>query len=114
MDDVVAVHDEVAREVYGKAIQEVLADLKLDPEEEAFLRRLRGELQISETVAGQLFAEGERNARDEVLREASSRDRLFLKEHTPAGEFTGRSTTTIEAAVADALAKATVAIPVRV
>jgi flavin-binding protein dodecin len=111
MDDVVAVHDEVAREVYGKAIQEVLADLKLDPEEEAFLRRLRGELQISETVAGQLFAEGERNARDEVLREASSRDRLFLKEHTPAGEFTGRSTTTIEAAVADALAKATVAIP---
>jgi flavin-binding protein dodecin len=111
MEDVASVHDEVAREVYGKAIQDVLADLKLDSEEEAFLRRLRGELQLPEKVAGQLFAEGERNARDDVLRKASSRDRLFLKEHTPAGEFTGRSTTTIEDAVAEALAKATVAIP---
>ena len=111
MDDVVAVHDEVAREVYGKAIQEVLADLKLDPEEESFLRRLRGELRLSERVAGQLLVEGERNARDHALRKASSRDRLFIEHHAPAGEFTGRSTTTIEAAVADALAKATVAIP---
>jgi flavin-binding protein dodecin len=111
MDDVVSVHDEVAREVYGKAIQEVLADLKLDPEEEAFLRRLRGELHLSEKVAGQLYTEGERSARDHALRKASSRDRLFLTHHTPAGEFTGRSTTTIEGAVADALAKATVAIP---
>jgi flavin-binding protein dodecin len=111
MDDVASVHDEVAREAYGKAIQDVLADLELDPEEEAFLRRLRGELQLSEKVARQLFAEGERNARDDVLRKASSRDRLFLKEHVPAGEFAGRSTTTIEDAVADALAKATVAIP---
>jgi hypothetical protein len=111
MDDVVAVHDELAREVYGKAIQGVLEDLKLDPEEEAFLRRLRGELQLSEKAAGQLFAEGERSARDHVLRKASSRDRLFLTHHAPAGEFTGRSTTTIEDAVAEALAKATVAIP---
>jgi flavin-binding protein dodecin len=111
MDDVVAVHDELAREVYGKAIQEVLADLRLDPEEEAFLRRLRGELQLSEKAAGQLFAEGKRSARDDVLRKASSRDRLFLTHRPPAGEFTGRSTTTIEDAVAEALAKATVAIP---
>jgi flavin-binding protein dodecin len=111
MDDVVAVHDEVAREVYGKAIQEVLADLKLDPEEEVFLRRLRGELHLPEKVAAKLLTEGERSARDRALSKASSRDHLFLSQHAPAGEFTGRSATTIEDAVAEALAKATVAIP---
>jgi flavin-binding protein dodecin len=111
MDDVVAVHDEVAREVYGKAIQEVLADLKLDPEEEAFLRRLRGELRLSEKVAERLYAEGEQSARDRAFSKASSRDHLFLSHHPPAGEFTGRSTTTIEDAVMEALGKATVAIP---
>ena len=111
MDDVVAVHDEVAREVYGKAIQEVLADLKLDPEEETFLRRLRGELQIPEKVAERLYTEGQQSAREQAMREASSRDHLFLKHHAPAGEFTGRSTTTIEDAVTEALAKASVAIP---
>jgi flavin-binding protein dodecin len=111
MDNVAVVHDEVAREVYGKAIQEVLADLKLDPEEEAFLRRLRGELHLSEQVAAQLYTEGEYSARDRVLSKASAPDRLFLSHRAPAGEFTGRSTTTIEDAVAEALAKATVAIP---
>jgi hypothetical protein len=111
MDDVVSVHDEVAREVYGRAVQEVLADLKLDPEEEAFLRRLRGDLRISEEVAERLYLRGEQSARDDVLREASSPDRLFIKEHKPAGEFTGRSSTTIEDAVAEALGKASAAIP---
>jgi flavin-binding protein dodecin len=110
-DNVAVVHDEVAREVYGKAVQEVLADLKLDPEEEAFLRRLRGELHLSEQVAAQLYTEGEQNARDRALSEASTPDRFFLGRHPPAGEFTGRSTTTIEDAVEDALAKAAVAIP---
>jgi len=110
-DDAAAVHEEVAREVYGKAIQEVLSDLKLDPEEEAFLRRLRGELNLSEKVAEQLYTEGERSARDRVLSKASSPDRLFLSHHAPAGEFTGRSTTTIDGAVSEAIAKATVAIP---
>jgi flavin-binding protein dodecin len=110
-DDVAVLHDEMAREVYGKAIQEVLADLKLDPEEEAFLRRLRGELRLSEQVAAQLYTEGEQTARDRALSKASSPDRLFLSYRAPAGEFTGRSTTTIEDAVAEALAKATVAIP---
>jgi flavin-binding protein dodecin len=88
-----------------------LADLKLDPEEEAFLRRLRGELHLSEQVAAQLYTEGEYSARDRVLSKASAPDRLFLSHRAPAGEFTGRSTTTIEDAVAEALAKATVAIP---
>jgi flavin-binding protein dodecin len=57
------------------------------------------------------MAEGERTARDDVLRKASSRDHLFLKHRAPAGDFTGRSSTTIEEAVAEALGKATVAIP---
>jgi flavin-binding protein dodecin len=111
MDDVVAVHDEVSREVYGRAIQEVLSDLKLEPEEEAFLRRLRGELHLSEKVAEELYAEGRRSAHDRALKEASARDHLFLKHHAPSGSFTGRSATTIEDAVAGALAKASVAIP---
>lgn len=110
-EDVGAVHDEVAREVYGKAVQEVLADLEIDAEEEAFLRRLRGELKLSEKVAAELLARGKYEAHEFAVGRATSLDDDFSVYRAPAGQFTGRSDTSLEEAIADALAKAQIAIP---
>lgn len=110
-DDVTPVHDEVAEEVYGKAVREVLADLKIDPDEEAFLRRLRGELHVSDEAAAKLLERGRFDAQDIALSQASSPDPIFAMHRAPSGEFTGRSNETFEAAVTDALDKAQIAIP---
>ena len=110
-NDVTPVHDEVAEEVYGKAVREVLADLKIEPDEEAFLRRLRGELHVSDEVAAKLLERGRFDAQDIALSQASSPDPIFAMYRAPSGEFTGRSDETFEAAVADALDKARIAIP---
>jgi flavin-binding protein dodecin len=110
-DEVAFVHDEVASEVYGMAIREVLADLEIDAGEEAFLRRLRGELRISDAVAADLLARGRRDVHDRALINASTPDQDFLVYRAPAGEFTGRSDNSFENAVSDALTKAVIAIP---
>lgn len=110
-DEVAVVHDEVAREVYGKAVREVLADLEIDAEEEAFLRRLRGELQLSEKAAADLLARGQYDAHDLALSRATSLDDDFSVYRAPAGEFTGRADGTLDEAISDALAKAQIAIP---
>lgn len=110
-DDVAPIHDEVAREVYGKAVREVLADLRIDADEEAFLRRLRGELHVPDEVASHLLERGQFDARDLALSQASSPDPVFASYRAPSGEFTGRSEETLERAIADALEKAQIAIP---
>ena len=46
-----------------------------------------------------------------VLSDAGMRDRQFLKHRVAAGEFTGRSDSSLEKAIDDALAKASLAIP---
>lgn len=110
-DEVGRIHDEVARQVYGQAVEEALADLQLLPEEEAFLRRLREELQLPEAEAAKLYAERAWRARGRVLTEATSRDRDFVEHRPAAGEFTGRSTRSLEEAVSDALDKAHKLVP---
>jgi flavin-binding protein dodecin len=109
--DLQPIHEEVAHDVYGKAIQEVLEDLRLDPDEEAFLRRLRGELQISDAVARRLYERGEARARERAFSKAAAGDEEAVQYRAAAGEFTGRSTVSLEAAVDDAIAKAIVAVP---
>ena len=110
-EDVTIVHDEVAQEVYGKAVEEVLSDLKISPEEDTFLRRLRGDLRLSDAVAADLLERGRRRARDVARVEASTPDEEFSLYRAPAGEFTGRSDESFEDAVSDALSKAVIAIP---
>jgi flavin-binding protein dodecin len=109
--DVAPVHEEVAREVYGKAIAEVLDDMKLDPDEETFLRRLRGDLQISEDVAQKLLQQGEQRMRDRKFSEASTGSMDFVRHLGAAGNFSGSSETSVEEAVADALSQASVVVP---
>ena len=43
--------------------------------------------------------------------DATASDAFFLTHRPPAGDFTGRSTTTLEDAVTDALTKASVIVP---
>lgn len=109
--DVAAIHDDVARDVYGKAIEEVLEDLEIDEEEEAFLQRLRDDLHMPEKMADKLLAHGQLHARERALIRASAPDLDFVFHRESAGEFTGRSDDTLEAAIADALEKASVAVP---
>jgi flavin-binding protein dodecin len=109
--DIAPIHDDLAQEMYGMAIREVLEDLRLDPDEEAFLRRLQGDLQLSDDVARRLYERGESQARDRAYSKAATGDKEFVEFRPPAGEFTGRSTSSLEGAVADALTKASVAVP---
>jgi flavin-binding protein dodecin len=109
--DLSAVQDAVAVEVYGEAVEEVLADFRLDDDEAAFLRDLTESLHLSEDTAKRIYGEGAGRARDRVLRDAGTRDRQFLEHRVPAGEFTGRSDASLERAIDDALTKASLAIP---
>jgi len=109
--DVAAVNDEIAKEVYGQAIEQVLADLEITAEEEAFLRRLRDELHVPDKVAADLLAQGQLRARDQALKQALAPDREFSIHRLSAGEFTGRSDESFEAAVSDAIKKAQRALP---
>lgn len=110
-DDIARIHDEIAVEVYGEAVNEVLDDFRLDEDEAEFLRELRGELGLTKDGAERLYQEGSTQARSRALSQAQSRDRQFILHREPAGEFTGRSNETLEGAIADGLAKATLAIP---
>lgn len=109
--DVTSIQDEMAIAVYGRAVAEVLEDLRIDSDEADFLRQLREQLQIPETKAERILEEGARDARGRALREATASDQTFIDRREPAGSFTGRSTTGLEAAVEDALAKAQLAVP---
>jgi hypothetical protein len=105
------VHDEVAVEVYGDAVDEVLEDFRLDDDEAAFLQRLREDLSLPEERAERILNRGAAVARDRALSQASSGDEYFAKHLEPAGQFVGRSTSSLQEAIDDALSKAVIAIP---
>ncbi len=96
------VHDELAREVYGHAIEQVLDDLTLEPAEEQFLLRLRSELQLSDGEAERLWEDGMLEARRRGLQRAQTHDEVF---HSGTGgvEVTGVSTECLEAAISNAV-----------
>lgn len=109
--DLEQIHNEVAIEVYGEAVTEVLDDFKLDEEEAAFLSSLQKNLGLSEVQADRLNREGSSMAHDRAMSQAASRDDQFTLHRKPAGEFAGCSETSLEAAIEDALAKAELAVP---
>ena len=110
-EDLRAIHDEVAIEVDGDAVHEVLADYHLDDGEAEFLWGLREDLGLSDERAEQIYRDAAIESRDRALSSAVSRDHQFIERHAAAGNFTGRSTGTFDDAVEDALAKAALAIP---
>ncbi len=106
-----SVHEDVAVQVYGLAIDQVLADHRLDPDEEQFLSRLRGELQISEGAADDMMRKGEARARHRFLEKTASFDNVWLAEKKRTLELKGSSAEGVEQAVKTALDEATTALP---
>lgn len=109
--EIARVQEAVAKDVYGAAVSDVLDDLRLDPEEESFLRRLRADLALPDREADRIFETRKFEARDKAITRATSRDTQLVERREAAGEFVGRSETGFEAALADAMAKAAVVVP---
>ena len=110
-EDITAVHEETARAVYGKAVEKVLEDHLVDPEEAQFLSCLRQDLELPNRVAEGLYAQEERRARHRYFSKTISSDSTLLASHVATLELTGRSSEGVEAAVKEALEEACRAIP---
>jgi flavin-binding protein dodecin len=110
-EDLQVVHDEVAIEVYGEAVEEVLDDFRLDDDEADFLRGLRQTLGLDEDKAQRIYSEGSSKARTRAYSQAVALDHQFIEHRVPAGEFSGRSNESLEHAIQDAITRATLAIP---
>jgi hypothetical protein len=69
------IHRRVARDVYARTVDDVLADDAVDPQERDFLRRLRQRLDIPEAVAENILdvKQRQRAARRDPLRRFQSR-----------------------------------------
>jgi flavin-binding protein dodecin len=109
--ELAAIQDQVAIEIYGEVVQEVLADFQIDDDELAFLTELRADLGLEEEKADRILEKGSADARMRARTHAQARDRHFVEHREPAGDFTGRSEESLEGAIQDALAKASLAVP---
>jgi flavin-binding protein dodecin len=105
------VHEEVACAVYGAAVQEVLADHRLDPEEEEFLSRIRDGLDIDAGTAQRAMEEGRRRARQRYLSTVVSSNDILVASQEIKLEIEGSSEESIEGAVSDALREAATVLP---
>jgi len=88
----------------------VLHDHKLDPDERAFLERLRGDLGLAPDVATRLYEQGSEAARQRYLQRAIVPESVVVASH-PRLELTGESEKSLEDAVRAALDEATRAVP---
>jgi len=110
-DQVHAIHNDIARVFYGQAMDEVLADYRLDPEEEAFLQQLRGDLGITPELASELEAEGAARARQRFLSRSIKHDSVLVASRNANVELRGQSGESLEHAVRSALEDASRAAP---
>jgi len=105
------VHEEVACAVYGAAVDDVLSDHRLDPEEEEFLTRLRDDLDIDADAAERALEKGRRLARQRYLSTVVSSDDILVASQETKLEIQGSSEGSIEDAVSDALKEAGTVLP---
>jgi flavin-binding protein dodecin len=110
-EEAASVHEDVAVQVYGRAIDQVLEDHRLDPDEEQFLSRVRTELQIPDETAADMLRRGEARARHRFLEKTASFDSVWLAEKKRTLELNGRSAEGVEHAVKTALDEAAKALP---
>lgn len=104
--DVQSVHDDVTHTVYGQAVDQVLDDYRLDPEEEAFLQRLQAQIGISPEVAAKLKQEGKERARSRFVSRAAVQHSSFVTNKGAEVELEGSSEKSFEAAVKSAIESA--------
>jgi flavin-binding protein dodecin len=113
LDEVAAseVQEEVSCAIYGSAIDEVLADHRLEADEEAFLKRLRDDLGLGDEVARRAFEEGRRRARQRYLSTVVSSDDILVASQEVKLELQGSSETSLEDAVEASLAETRTVLP---
>jgi flavin-binding protein dodecin len=109
--DAASVHDEVARTVYGAAVEEVLDDHRLDPDEAAFLQRLRDDLRLDESVAAETIEDHTLRSRQRYIAKVASTDDVLVTSQEIKLTLEGSSEHSLDDAVADALREACAAIP---
>jgi len=105
------VHEEVACAVYGAAVDDVLSDHRLEPEEEAFLQKIRSGLDIDPEVAERAMQAGRKKARQRYLSTVVSSDDILVASQEVKLEIEGSSEASIEGAVSDALKEAAAVLP---
>lgn len=105
------VHEEVACAVYGAAVDDVLSDHRLDPEEEEFLKQIRAGLDIDQQAAERAMQAGRRKARQRYLSSVVSSDDILVASQEIKLEIEGSSAASIEDAVSDALKEAAAVLP---
>jgi flavin-binding protein dodecin len=109
--DVARIHEDVVHAVYGSALDQVLKDHRLDPDEEEFLRRLGSALQIPPEAAERLYQEAEARSRQRFLATSMVREGSFLVGRDVAVELSGVSEAGFEDAIRRALDEASQAYP---
>lgn len=109
--DAAEVHEQVAHAVYGQALDQVLADHRLDPEEAEFLGRLGSALALPEDARDRLHDEGARRARHRFLTRRMAHDSAVLASSNRLLELSGASSRSLEDAIESALAEASRAVP---
>ena len=106
-----SLHDQVALALYGAAVEEALADNRLEPSEEEFLSRLEADLGLDASSARDARAEATRKARSRFIATATAGQGTVVAARELAIELEGSSPESIEAAVSDALAQAASVLP---
>jgi flavin-binding protein dodecin len=109
--DAAGIHEQVARSVFGCAIDQALEDHRLDPEEEEFLRRLGRDLELAEPEATHLLDEGAARARQRFMSRTLAHDSVFVAAQGRTLELRGTAQGSLEQAIGTALAEATRAVP---
>lgn len=109
--DAERVHEQVARGVYGVALERVLEDFRLDPEEEAFLVRLQADLRLPDEVVESLEAEKLERARQRFLSRSAVHEHVLVAGRRAVFEVQGRSERGLEDAIRAAVAEACRAVP---
>lgn len=104
--DCARAHQEVARALFGAAVNEALGDLRLEPEEEAFLDMLRRDLRLEKDAADRELKESTRKARARFLASSSAGEGALVAAREAAVELRGSSAQSIEDAVQVALGQA--------
>lgn len=105
------VHDQVARDVYGDALERVLEDFRLDPEEEEFLARLKADLRLADEVAESLKEEKAAWARQRFLSQGAVHEHALVAGRRAIFEVEGRSERGLEDAIRAAVEEAHRTVP---
>jgi flavin-binding protein dodecin len=105
------IQHEVALATYGRAVVQVLADQRLDPDERAFLERLGTDLSLGADVAEDLYRKGAEESRKRFLARTQAHDSVLFASKTLELDLDGKSEVSLEDAIRGALDEAERAAP---